>query len=70
MKYLIAEDEQELQQSIKNYLSRDANVCETASEWEGEFKIKKMEYSSNFLEDGTWKETEHQIAEKDLTTPV
>ena len=34
---------------------------ESNSEWEGEFKIKGMEYSANFLEDGTWKETEHEI---------
>ena len=34
---------------------------ESDSEWEGEFKIKGMEYSANFLEDGTWKETEHEI---------
>ena len=33
---------------------------ESNSEWEGEFKIKGMEYSANFLEDGTWKETEHE----------
>ena len=34
---------------------------ESNSEWEVEFKIKGMEYSANFLEDGTWKETEHEI---------
>ncbi|WP_194852411.1 PepSY-like domain-containing protein [Nonlabens antarcticus] len=34
---------------------------ESETEWEAEFKMNKMEYSANFLEDGTWKETEHEI---------
>jgi len=32
--------------------------------------MNQMEYSANFLEDGTWKETEHEVAEKDLPAPV
>jgi DNA-binding response OmpR family regulator len=51
MKYLIAEDEQELQQSIKNYLSRDANVCETASDyWEASEKLELYEYDIVILD--------------------
>ncbi|MFD0991195.1 response regulator transcription factor [Mariniflexile jejuense] len=34
MKYLIAEDEFDLQQSIVKYLNRDGNVCEVASNFE------------------------------------
>jgi DNA-binding response OmpR family regulator len=34
MKYLIAEDEIDLQQSIVTYLERDGNVCEVASNFE------------------------------------
>ncbi len=33
MKYLIAEDEIELQQSIVQYLTRDGNICEVASDY-------------------------------------
>ena len=33
MKYLIAEDEIDLQQSIVTYLKRDGNLCETASDF-------------------------------------
>jgi len=51
MKYLIAEDERELQQSIKNYLSRDANVCETASDyWEASDKLELYEYDIVILD--------------------
>ena len=34
MKYLIAEDELDLQQSIVTYLERDGNICEVASNFE------------------------------------
>lgn len=45
MKYLIAEDEKELQQSIATYLSHDANVCETASDYhEASEKLELYEY--------------------------
>lgn len=43
---------------------------ESANEWEAEFKINRLEYSANFSDDGTWKETEHEIAEKNLPTAV
>lgn len=43
---------------------------ENASEWEAEFKMNKVEYSANFLEDGTWKETEHEIEEKAIPKNV
>lgn len=33
MKYLIAEDEKDLQQSIVTYLQRDGNICEVASDF-------------------------------------
>ena len=43
---------------------------ENANEWEAEFKMNKVEYSANFLEDGTWKETEHEIDENDIPQNV
>ncbi|MGV8812608.1 MAG: PepSY-like domain-containing protein [Gelidibacter sp.] len=39
---------------------------ENATEWEAEFKMNNTKYSANFREDGTWKETEHQISVKDI----
>ncbi|APU11630.1 PepSY-like domain-containing protein [Cellulophaga lytica] len=43
---------------------------ENTTEWEAEFKMNKVEYSANFLEDGTWKETEHEIDENDIPQNV
>ncbi|MDB4291798.1 PepSY-like domain-containing protein [Maribacter sp.] len=43
---------------------------ESDTEWEGEFKMKGMEFSANFLEDGTWKETEHEIKKKAIPANV
>ena len=43
---------------------------ESATEWEAEFKMNKVEYSANFTEDGTWKETEHEIDEKAIPKNV
>jgi hypothetical protein len=43
---------------------------ENDSEWEAEFKINEVEYSANFSNDGTWKETEHEIKESELPNAV
>jgi len=43
---------------------------ESDTEWEAEFKMDGMEYSANFLEDGTWRETEHEIKQKDIPDVV
>lgn len=43
---------------------------ESDTEWEAEFKMKKVEYSANFLEDGTWTETEHEIEESEIPATV
>jgi len=43
---------------------------ESDKEWEAEFKMNKMEYSANFLADGTWKETEHEIDKNDIPQTV
>ena len=43
---------------------------ESETEWEAEFKMNKVEFSANFLQDGTWKETEHEIEEKDVPQNV
>ena len=51
MKYLIAEDELELQQSIAAYLSSDGNVCETASDYdEALYKIELYDYDVIILD--------------------
>jgi DNA-binding response OmpR family regulator len=51
MKILIAEDERELQQAIAVYLSRDANVCETASDYhEASEKLEFYEYDIVILD--------------------
>ena len=39
---------------------------ESETEWEAEFDIKGVEYSANFLADGTWTETEHAIKRRDI----
>ena len=39
---------------------------ENEKEWEAEFKMNRTEYSANFLSDGTWQETEHEIKEKEV----
>ena len=43
---------------------------ESETEWEAEFKMNKTEYSANFMADGTWKETEHEIDEKEIPAIV
>ncbi len=51
MKFLIAEDEKELQQSIVSYLERDANVCETASDYkEAAYKVSLYDYDVVILD--------------------
>ncbi len=36
---------------------------ESDTEWEAEFTMDGIEYSANFMEDGTWKETEHLLVQ-------
>ncbi len=43
---------------------------ENATEWEAEFKMKGTEYSANFMDDGTWKETEHEIKKSAIPANV
>lgn len=43
---------------------------ESETEWEAEFKMNKTEYSANFMADGTWTETEHEIDEKEIPAIV
>ena len=51
MKILIAEDERELQKSIVTYLSRDANICETASDYhEASEKLELYRYDIVILD--------------------
>lgn len=51
MKFLIAEDEIELQQSIVKYLSRDGNICEVASDFhEASDKVHMYDYDVIILD--------------------
>ena len=51
MKYLIAEDEKDLQQAIVSYLSRDGNICEVASDYhEASDKINLYDYDIIILD--------------------
>lgn len=43
---------------------------ESDTEWEAEFKMKGTEYSANFLTDGTWQETEHEIKNNQIPEKV
>ena len=43
---------------------------ESDTEWEGEFKMKGIEYSANYLQDGTWQETEHEIKKKSIPASI
>lgn len=51
MKFLIAEDETALQQSIVSYLERDANICEVASDYkEASYKVSLYDYDVVILD--------------------
>tara|TARA_R110000868_G_scaffold9349_8_gene46813 strand:- start:10920 stop:11384 length:465 start_codon:yes stop_codon:yes gene_type:complete len=39
---------------------------ESDTEWEVEFHLKGVAYSANFLTDGTWQETEHEIKKNSI----
>jgi hypothetical protein len=43
---------------------------ENDNEWEAEFNMDGMEYSSNFTNSGTWTETEYKIKLKDIPEAV
>jgi len=51
MKILIAEDEKSLQNSIKTFLEKDSNICETASDFdEALYRISIYEYDIILLD--------------------
>ncbi|AOW18546.1 DNA-binding response regulator [Polaribacter vadi] len=51
MKYLIAEDETDLQQAIADYLQKDGNICEVASNFEEAFeKVAIYDYDIVILD--------------------
>ncbi|MCK7591344.1 PepSY-like domain-containing protein [Subsaxibacter sp. CAU 1640] len=43
---------------------------ESDAEWEAEFKLNGKEHSSNFMDDGTWVETEYEVSEADVPQVV
>ena len=51
MKFLVAEDEYDLQQAIIKYLSQEGNMCESASDYiEASEKIDLYEYDLIILD--------------------
>ncbi|MGA8853416.1 MAG: response regulator transcription factor [Christiangramia sp.] len=51
MKILIAEDEKSLQNSIKTYLEKDNNICETASDYEeASYRVSLYDYDIVLLD--------------------
>jgi hypothetical protein len=43
---------------------------ENTTEWEAEFKMAGKEYSANYTADGTWMETEYEIAASEIPAAV
>ena len=43
---------------------------ESDTEWEAEFKLNGKEHSSNFMQDGTWIETEYEVSESEIPQVV
>ena len=75
MKYLIAEDEKELQRSIVNYLKQDGSICETASNYkEAISKVELYEYDIIVLDinliSGSGIEVLKKLKKKNTTTGV
>lgn len=51
MKILIAEDERSLQDSIKTFLEKDSNICETASDYdEASYRVSLYDYDIILLD--------------------
>ena len=70
-------DDQKVPQAVKDAFSEKFPTAkkvdwekENDQEWEAEFKLNKVEYSANFLADGTWKETEHEISETEVPQQI
>jgi len=43
---------------------------EDETTWESEFKLNGTEYSANFLNDGTWVETEYELKKSELPSSI
>lgn len=75
MKYLIAEDEVTLQESIARYLSNDGNVCELASDfYQAKEKLDLYDYDLIILDvnlvTGSGLQLVRELKEKQNTTPI
>jgi hypothetical protein len=72
-----SEDQDKVPQAVKDAFAKKFPTAEkvdwdkeSATEWEAEFKMNTLEYSANFLEDGSWQETEHEIDEAEIPQDV
>jgi len=72
-----SEDQDKVPQAVKDAFAQKFPTAEkvdwdkeSATEWEAEFKMNTLEYSANFLEDGTWQETEHEIDQAEIPQVV
>lgn len=43
---------------------------ESDTEWEAEFELNGKDYSSNFMQDGTWVETEYEVSKTNIPQAV
>lgn len=63
----------EVQNALKKKFPKAESVAwekENENEWEADFKLDGVEYSASFTPDGTWIETEFDIAVGDLPESV
>tara|TARA_R100000655_G_C2982086_1_gene191962 strand:- start:815 stop:1276 length:462 start_codon:yes stop_codon:yes gene_type:complete len=68
-----SEDKDKVPQVVKNAFAKKFPTAkkvdwekENETEWEAEFKMNNVEYSANFLANGTWQETEHEVKTNDV----
>lgn len=72
-----SENKDKVPQVVKNAFAKKFPTAkkvewekENETEWEAEFKMNNVEYSANFLANGTWQETEHEMKTNDVTQNI
>ncbi|EIJ39311.1 Protein of unknown function (DUF2874) [Galbibacter orientalis DSM 19592] len=70
-------NQEKVPQTVKNAFAKKFPTAkkvdwgkESNDEWEAEFKMDNREYSANFLQNGTWMETEHEIEKSEVPNTV